>query len=383
MVKLLMGDVNEMLQRLPDRSVQTAVTSPPYWGLRTYGVDGQIGHEATVEAYVERMVGVFREVRRVLRDDGTFWLNIGDSFSTTDGAYGRSDPKSQKSNAYKLGQYYRTGKIKATSGLPPKNLVMVPFRLALGLQADGWIVRQDIIWNKSSCLPEPTKDRPSNVHEHMFLLAKSQRYYYDKKATGVLESFGLLSKAKHQNSVWTIPSGSSGMNFCKKCLRTYHPEEYKRLGSVTVIAKPDNKHRSPERYQDGYRAGFENPSKPEARAAKVCATCGASEWEAHAAPFPQRLVAPCIMAGTSEKGACVNCGTCWVRNGDGWKKGCQCKTNEVRPCVVLDPFSGSGTTGVVALRLGRSYLGIDLSPVYTGAAYERLARVAKLRGLEL
>src|ERR1700691_6015998 len=127
----MMGDVGEMLQRLPDKSVQMAVTSPPYWGLRTYGVDGQIGHEPTVEAYVERLVGVFREVRRVLRDDGTFWLNIGDSFSTTDGAYGRSDPKSQKSNAYKLGQYYRTGKIKATSGLPSKNLVMVPFRMAL------------------------------------------------------------------------------------------------------------------------------------------------------------------------------------------------------------------------------------------------------------
>ena len=173
------------------------------------------------------MVGVFKELKRVLRSDGTFWLNLGDSFSSTDGCYGRSDPKSQKSNAYKSGQYYWTGRIKATSGLPSKNLVMVPFRLALALQADGWIVRQDIIWNKTSALPEPTKDRPSSIHEHIFLLAKSQHYYYDKKATGELNSFNLLGNGtKYQNSVWTFPSGSSGINFCKGCYRIYHPEEY-------------------------------------------------------------------------------------------------------------------------------------------------------------
>lgn len=376
MVKLLMGEVVEMLQRLPDQSVQMAVTSPPYWGMRTYGVDGQIGHEATVQLYVQRMVDVFRGVKRVLRDDGTFWLNIGDSYSTTDGAFGRSDPKSQKSNAYKSGQYYRTGRIKATSGLPPKNLVGVPWRLAFALQEDGWIIRQDIIWNKTSALPEPTKDRPSSIHEHMFLLAKSQHYYYDKKATGELNSFNLLGNGtKYQNSVWTFPSGSSGLNFCKGCYRIYHPEEYRRLGK-SGFKKVAEKGTATQRHGMG-------EAKYQPSDAKVCATCGGTEWEAHAAPFPQKLVAPCIMAGTSDKGACVNCGTCWIRDGKSWKKNCECRTNEVRPCIVLDCFSGSGTTGVVALRLGRSYLGIDLSPAYTGAAYERLARVAKVRGLTL
>jgi DNA modification methylase len=350
------------------------------WCVRDYGMEGQIGHEPTVELYVERLVKVFREVRRVLRDDGVFWLNVGDSFSSTDGAYGRSDPKSQKSNALKLGQYYRTGKIKATSGLPPKNLVGTPWRLAFAMQADGWGLRQDVIWSKSSCLPEPVKDRPSSTHEHLFLFFKSPRYYYDKKASGELARFGNLigNGTKYQNSVWTLPSGSSGMNFCKGCLRTFHPEKKKRLGNTngktedTLIGK-----------QRHWKTGAEAEPLLQGRQPKVCASCGGSDWEAHAAPYPQRLVAPCIMSGTSDKGACINCGTCWVRDGVSWKKNCKCKTNEVRPCVILDPFNGSGTTGVVALRLGRSYLGIDLSPMYTGAAYERLARVAKVRGLTL
>ena len=376
MIKLMMGDVDEVLsEHIPDAAVQMAVTSPPYWSVRDYGVDGQIGHEPTVDAYVQRLVGVFREIRRTLRDDGTFWLNVGDSFSTTDGAYGRSDPKSQKSNAYKLGQYYRTGKIKATSGLPPKNLVLVPYRVATALQADGWILRQDIIWNKTSCLPEPTADRPSSVHEHVFLFSKSQRYYYDKKATGEMERFGtvLSNGTKYQNSVWTFPSGSSGINVCKQCSRVYHPDQYKRLGN-SGLKKVAVKGTATQRHGMG-------EAKYMPRNAKVCSTCGGMEWEAHAAPYPQRLVAPCIMAGTSEKGACVNCGTCWIRDGRGWKKNCECKTNEVRPCVVMDPFNGSGTTGVAAMRLGRSYIGIDLSPAYTGAAYERMARVAKVRGI--
>jgi DNA modification methylase len=375
-VKLMMGEVVEMLQRLPDQSVQMAVTSPPYFCVRDYGIEGQIGHEPTVEAYVERLVEVFRELRRVLRDDGTFWLNVGDSFSTTDGSYGRSDPKSQKSNAFKLGQYYRTGKIKSTSGLPAKNLVGVPWRVAFALQADGWGLRQDIIWSKVSCLPEPVKDRPSSTHEHMFLFFKSPRYYYDKKATGELGSFKLLENGtKYQNSVWNLSSGSSGINVCKGCNRLYHPDEYKRLASDGNFGTHDASQRKASQKL------LQSEGNP--RSAKICSHCGGTEWEAHAAPFPQKLVAPCIMAGTSDKGACVNCGTCWIRDGKGWKKNCECKTNEVRPCIVLDCFSGSGTTGVVALRLGRSYLGIDLSPAYTGAAYERLARVAKVRGLTL
>src|SRR5580698_4226580 len=379
MVKILMGAADEMLvwEHIPDKSVQMAVTSPPYWGLRTYGVDGQIGHEPTVDLYVQRLVKVFQQVKRVLRDDGTFWLNIGDSFSTTDGSYGRSDPKSQKSNAFKLGQYYRTGKIEATSGLPPKNLVLVPYRMASALQQDGWILRQDIIWHKTSCLPEPTKDRPSNVHEHMFLFAKEQRYYYDKKASGDLERFGSLleGEAMYQNSVWQLSSGSSGINVCKKCSRLYHPDEYKRLGNNGKFSMHHASHA---------KAGqklLQSEGNP--RRAKVCSRCGGTEWEAHAAPYPQKLVAPCIMSGTSDKGACQNCGTCWIRDGESWKKNCKCKTNQVRPCVVLDCFNGSGTTGVVAMRLGRGYMGIDLSPAYTGAAYERLGRVAKLRGISL
>jgi DNA modification methylase len=420
MVRLMMGDVDEVLsEHIPDESIQMVVTSPPYWGLRDYGVDGQIGHEPTVQAYVERLVKTFGEVRRVLRGDGTFWLNLGDSFSTTDGSFGRSDPKSQKSNAFKLGQYYRTGKFSASSGLPPKNLLLVPYRVASAMQADGWTLRQDIIWHRQSCLPEPVKDRPSSVHEHLFLFAKSQHYYYDKQASGTLDRFpDLLEKdGNYQRSVWVGTSGSSGMNFCKTCFRTYHADEYKRLAHAGKFGTHDA---SQNKAQGLYRAealaihhaselkmcglyekraqskrdafvGKQRHWKTGAEAApllhnrqpKVCSSCGGCDWEGHAAPYPEKLVAPCIMSGTSDKGACVNCGTCWIRDGKSWKKNCSCKTNEVRPCVVLDCFNGSGTTGVVAMRLGRSYLGIDLSPMYTGAAYERLARVAKMRGIEL
>ena len=383
MVKLMMGAADEMVvwEHIPDQSVQMAMCSPPYWGLRDYGIDGQIGHEPTVQAYVDKLVGVFAQLQRVLRNDGSFWLNLGDCFSTTDGSFGRSDPKSQKSNAYKSGQYYRTGKFSASSGLAPKNLVLVPYRVASAMQQNGWVLRQDIIWFRKSCLPEPVKDRPSSVHEHLFLFSKSQHYYYDKEASGKLERFPdlLETDGNYHRSVWVSSSGSAGLNFCKTCFRTYHADEYKRLGTdTTAVASAIGNQRLNRRPDVGRVAPMLKGRNP-----KVCSSCGGSDWEGHAAPYPERLVAPCIMSGTSDKGACVNCGTCWIRDGAGWKKNCNCKTNEVRPCVILDPFNGSGTTGVVALRLGRSYIGIDLSPLYTGAAYERLERVAKVRGITL
>src|SRR5690554_2162246 len=173
---LYQGDALETLRRLPDGSVHTCVTSPPYWGLRDYGVDGQIGLEETPEEYVEKLVTIFREVRRVLRDDGTLWLNLGDSYATKPcGGIGRN----AKVTATKKAIQKSAG---IPQGLKPKDLVGIPWRVAFALQADGWYLRRDIIWHKPNAMPESVKDRPTAAHEYIFLLSKSPRYYYDADA---------------------------------------------------------------------------------------------------------------------------------------------------------------------------------------------------------
>ena len=302
---LYQGDARDVLLTLADESVQTVVTSPPYGGLRDYGVDGQIGLEPTPELYVENMVSIFREVRRVLRSDGTLWLNMGDSYAGS-GAGGGGN---RKGNEH--GQHNAVAKKGRPSALPthkPKDLVGIPWRLAFALQADGWYLRSDIIWSKPNPMPESVQDRPTKAHEYIFLLTKSARYYYDAEAiketasnAGNAISLGQKSFSKRQAlGANVLPSGN---------------------GLHDTYTVPDRRNK---------RSVWEIPTQPYS--------------EAHFATFPEALVRPCILAGTSEA------------------------------VVVLAPFAGSGTTLAVATSLGRKSIGIELSDEYMEIARKRITK---------
>lgn len=265
--EVIVGDARQVLQSFPDECFQCAVTSPPYWGLRDYGINGQIGAEPSVEAYINDLVLLFRDVRRTLSSDGTLWLNIGDSYTSGGRTWRDADDKN-KGRAMD----YRP---PTPEGLKPKDLIGVPWKLAFALQADGWYLRTDIVWNKPNCQPESVKDRPTRSHEYVFLFSKSERYYYDWQS--IMEpAVDQKQKAKNRRTVWNI-----------------NTEPYP--GS-------------------------------------------------HFAVYPKALVQLCVAAGS--------------------KKGDR----------VLDPFFGSGTTGVVCNNLERDCVGIELKPEYADLARERLLR---------
>jgi DNA modification methylase len=299
---ILIGDVIEQLKTLPDNHVNCVVTSPPYWGLRDYGQEGQIGLEQSPDDYVSKMVEVFREVKRVLRDDGTLWLNIGDSYSGS--GKGPAGNLGKKHNERHL--EHKTGGI-IPEGTKPKDLVGIPWMLAFALRADGWYLRQDIIWAKPNVMPESVRDRCTKSHEYVFLLTKSPKYYYDHVA--IKEPVSEVS-LKRAQSGWKSnrPSAKAGPN------------------GVDVE-------------QMGTR--FVNPEGRNKRDVWFIPT--ASFKGAHFAVMPERLVEPCILAGSPEGG------------------------------VVLDPFFGSGTVGVVALKNKRNYIGIELNPEYAALAKDRLS----------
>lgn len=192
------GDARQVLHEFPEESFQTCITSPPYWGLRDYGIPGQIGAEKLVDDYVADLVAIFREVRRTLRNDGTLWLNIGDSYTSG----GRTWRDSDKKNAARAMSY----RAPTPAGLKPKDLIGVPWRVAFALQADGWYLRSDIIWHKPNGLPESVKDRPARVHEYIFLLTKAERYYYDHEA--VKEAARSNGGKRNRRSVWAINTES-------------------------------------------------------------------------------------------------------------------------------------------------------------------------------
>ena len=357
--EILVGDVLAGLRSLPDASVQCVVTSPPYWGLRDYGVEGQIGLEPTPEAYVEKMVEVFREVRRVLRDDGTLWLNLGDSYNGSGGGAGGD----YAPGGLKAGQPKYPG--RRISALKPKDLVGIPWRVAFALQEDGWYLRSDIIWSKLNPMPESVTDRPTKSHEYVFLLAKRERYFYDI------------------DSIRDPPTGRTGpMRFWKKGMEGQ--AKGNRNDAERVVQKDG-------RIGRNRRTVWEIPTQPTP--------------EAHFATFPEALVEPCIKAGTSERGACPECGAPWrrvverlpvtgrnenktpaaahaavkcSRAGEshvktvGWEPSCTCGCEETIPCVVLDPFGGSGTVAKVARDLGRSSISCELNPEYVEIAKKRL-----------
>ena len=264
---IVVGDVRQMLSHFAENTFQTCVTSPPYWGLRDYGVGGQIGAELSVHDYIKDLVAVFREVRRVLKDDGTFWLNIGDSYTSG----GRTWRDADKKNEGRAMDY----RAPTPEGLKPKDLIGVPWRLALALQDDGWYLRTDIIWNKPNCQPESVRDRPTRSHEYLFLFSKNEKYFYDHESVKE-PAADPKQKSKNRRTVWNINT-------------------------------------------EPYRG-------------------------AHFAVYPRELVRLCIKAGS--------------RPGD----------------QVLDPFFGSGTTGVVCDELQRNCTGVELNEEYAELAKERLLK---------
>jgi DNA modification methylase len=300
--KILVGDVRDSLANLPNGSVRCVVTSPPYWGLRDYGNEWQIGLERTPELYVAEMVEVFREVRRVLADDGTLWLNLGDSYYTQPA--GNKTPsgfqqKSSHGTSGALGQQYGDNKItKKLDGLKLKDLVGIPWRVAFALQADGWYLRQDIIWAKPNPMPESVTDRCTKAHEYLFLLTKQPRYYYDHEAVSEPYADATVKRGKSIRQV-----GADG----------------------TVETRGNGE---PVDGRRNRRSVWHIATKP--------------FRGAHFAVMPEALAEPCVLAGSAE--------------GD----------------TVLDPFSGSGTVGVVALRNGRNYVGCELNPEYADLSRKRI-----------
>jgi DNA modification methylase len=468
--KLCKGNALEMLRTLTEESVHCCITSPPYWGLRDYGVSdsawggdpkhrhlwgsevlvsatnhvdkrrwqhtrngrgeeqplrkrpesqrqsighgkfcacgawrGALGLEPTPDLYVAHLVQVFREVRRVLRVDGTLWLNLGDSYAGSWGNQGRKrtrgtqrsvhGPMIQSLEAYPVGASHTGSWVHNHPTLKPKDLIGIPWRVALALQADGWYPRSDIIWAKPNPMPESVCDRPTKSHEYLFLLSKSRQYFYD--ATEIREPFNYPHRRYSSNT----------------------------LGQKTAKLKEQG-----NRCTAGLHDGRTRYGNPELGRNKRSVWTIATEpySEAHFATYPKALVAPCVKARTSERGCCRRCGVAWRRlvrrtsvdptdydgkwkavgpqasgrrmlanvrarrqAGEdhdhpfpapitiGWKPNCL-HTGDPVPCTLLDPFCGSGTTGVVARRLGRRFLGIDLNPRYINIAHDRIAKDAQL-----
>jgi DNA modification methylase len=305
--RIIQGDCIEGMRTLPDASVHCCVTSPPYWGLRDYGHDGQIGLESTPDAYVARMVEVFREVRRVLREDGTCWVNLGDSYAGG-GGFCPTAP-SNLAGSKQTTQGSKSGGIKPQGAIKAKDLVGIPWRVAFALQADGWWLRQDIIWHKPNPMPESVRDRCTKAHEYVFLLTKSERYYYDAQA--VSEAVACVRGPGN-----------------KKPLKGVEEDGEKHRTRAGL-------HKAAERWRE------EGP--PESRNRRSVWTITTKPYSgAHFAVMPSDLVEPCIKAGCPEGG------------------------------TVLDPFAGSGTTLAVAAELGRSGIGCELNPEYIALAERRI-----------
>ena len=392
--EIIVGDCLDALKAMPDKSVHCIVTSPPYFGLRDYGHEGQGGLENNNDClawarseepcdgcYICWVRKVAHELHRVLRDDGTLWWNIGDSYNGSGGAGGDYSKGGLKDGQPKYGP-------TRLASLKQKDLCMIPARTALALQADGWYLRQDIIWAKDSCMPESVKDRCTKAHEYIYLFAKQSKYRYD--ADAIREAYA-DARPDAEGQTWSVRK-EKGQSSNNRSVDNFTAG--KNLGTL------------------GGRNGGRNKR---------------SVWRvnpkpykgAHFAVYPPELIEPCILAGTSAKGCCSKCGKPYVRiteKGEkvkqkwgvqskvdssrndsigesglktgmvntyhtvGWGVDCDCDADTM-PCVVLDPFLGSGTTIEVALKHGRNAIGIELNPEYAELAKERLAKLDKALGL--
>lgn len=385
-VRILVGDVRERLRGLAAESVHCAMTSPPYWGLRSYLPDDhlnkahELGSEKTYPEYIDNMLAVFREVWRVLRPDGSLWLNLGDCYHSGDrGGYHADWERGYKGGEMQLGN---KGSLAAglqpnrlpQKGLKKKDLVGMPWRVAFALQADGWYLRQDIIWHKLNPMPESVQDRPTKSHEYIFLLTKQERYFYDTMA--IMEECSENTHSRgpdYHPANKTAEAGSGIKNNGSFSAATWGPVSRRNKRSVWSI---------------------------------TTGPLGLS----HYAAFPTALVRPCILAGTSERGVCPKCAKPWRRvvekqagsppshhgstftsgktgavhpnRGQGpryvnvdtgnWLPSCKCAAGAPVPATVLDPFGGSGTTGLVADQLRRDAILIELNPQYAAMAKARI-----------
>jgi DNA modification methylase len=367
-------DAFEFFKALPSNYASCIVTSPPYWGLRDYGVNGQIGLEPTLKEFIDSLVALFREARRVLRDDGTLWVNMGDGYAN-DGKWGGSTSgKHAKALHGKSGP----GRQKRVTGFKPKDLIGQPWRLAIALQDDGWYLRNDIIWSKPNPMPESAKDRFTKSHEYVFLLTKSERYWFDLEA--------VKEPAVDGNNRGTFLGGTNRLRKANIQSGEHVPSD---KGASRQLATHRNR--------------------------RTVWTIAIEQAEiAHYATFPTKLIEPMILAGCPEK-ICCTCGKPWKRHveviggatGKSWhdhasdlgagqsqpkpefsnskvqrtykrvdhglKPACECNA-DTRAGIVIDPFMGSGTTALVARKHGRHYLGCDLNPEYIAGARKRLTQ---------
>lgn len=461
--RLLRGHVLDMLRELPDESVQCVVTSPPYWALRRYDIAdvvfggdancahdfaairapwangipgpngavknrvdesqnvgktagafcacgawrGQLGQEPIPELFIAHLVDIFREVRRVLRSDGTLWLNMGDCYATGAGGVGNCPGGGRQGEAWKERAAMTSPNRLRLDGLKAKDLVGIPWMLAFALRADGWYLRSQIVWAKGvsfcesyagSVMPESVTDRPTRSHEEVFLLTKSERYFYDHEAV----------KERGVYPAGTRAAKGSG---------TREGNRRGTKGKALKVAGDRNDQQEPS--ADG---GIGYANYDGLRNLRTVWAIGVEPFEeAHFATYPPDLVVPCVKAGTSAKGACSACGAPWKRVveyepmpeeirqqfeaarqrtgddhgrddgfttrrpnyqrkriGETWQPTCECGTANVVPCVVLDPFNGSGSTGVACELLLRDYIGIDLGESYIEMANRRVGGVAPL-----
>ena len=324
MLKILCGEAKEVLQTLPSNQIQTCITSPPYWMHRDYLAEGQLGQEDTPQEYVARLVGIFEEVKRVLREDGNIWINLGDTFEN-------------------------------------KNLLGIPWTVVFALKEAGWILRCDIIWNRPNAMPSLASDRPTIAHEYIFLLSKNRNYYYDSEAI---------------KEDW---------------VKTRRHDVDRALSDPEARIKYDTKFgEKGARGLSGYPVG--NPYAGRNKRS-VWTVPTQSSKDIHMAVYSPKLIEPCVLAGSSDR-ACPKCGAPWEReveiaseepeNGEyksriktvGWHPTCKCTENDGSAnSIVLDPFAGSGTTGVVAIKNRRSFIGIDINQDYCDITKKRLSEV--------
>ncbi len=343
--KIYNTDCLTFLKELPDNFIDCCVTSPPYYGLRDYGVAGQIGLEETPEQYVQKLVEIFREVKRVLKPEGTLWLNLGDSYNGSNQSGGIGIVNNKKYHDTKDVKQIGTKRIK---GLKPKDLIGIPWMVAFALRADGWYLRQDIIWNKPNPMPESVTDRCTKAHEYIFLLSKSQKYYYDQEAikqpVADATVLRLAQQVEDQKGSNRIPGKTNGNMKAVGPGRKPRPDDNRGgnqgtgrgIPAMAIDGKGVNGH-------SGYFDSCGNLIGEGMANKKSVWTVPTMPFkEAHFATFPEKLIADCIKAGCPENG------------------------------IVLDPFMGAGTTGLVARKLNRNYVGIELNAEYIKIAEKRI-----------
>ena len=349
--RLYHGGCLDILKQMPDESIDCVVTSPPYWGLRNYSTDGQIGLEPTIQEYIDVMTEIFSEVKRVLKDDGTLWLNMGDTYATKSGTYG-GDEKYKGLHKGQGSSSTREQPDPKVNGLKHKDLCGMPWRVAFALQADGWYLRSDIIWHKPNPMPESVTDRPTKSHEYIFLMSKSTKYYYDAEA--------IKEQSKYPNGPNSPQNIKSpyGQGFTRKNRSPTGWDTGNGDHKNKICRYKPDKQRGHGRRHAGFNDRWDHMTKEEQcskgankRTVWTIPTQGYSE--AHFATYPVNLIYPCIKAGCRPGG------------------------------TVLDPFMGSGTTAIVAERLNRKWDGIEINQDYCDIAVDRIKKETAQYKLEL